>query len=266
MTKEKLIKFLKSSVHIQDPEIDNDSGYLAMSDEDLELYLTVALSRDFSKVRSLDEVPEATVYPLMLLAKKELYYALAVIEAPLYDMGADNNNYLKREQRFQHYMKLIGQIDTEYERYLDDNATGTDNTLTTYDVLLSNRYYTRNYRSKGVAPVVSLYADNVGTDSVELSWDSVVINFSEFRIYISEQPIYDPYNLEKPISDTAKLLFRVREDTSHKCRINDLKQNKVYYILIEYIDKCGLKGFSQIVIDTTPPIEEDSGGVNTDGT
>lgn len=259
MDKAKLIKFLRSSVHIQDPDIDKDNKYLALSDEDLELYLEVTLSRDFSKVRSLDVLPEAYVYPLLLLAKKELYYALAVIEAPLYDMGADNNNYLRRSQRFEHYMELIGQVDKEYNQYLTDNETGTGNTLTTYDVLLSNRYFTERYRNKGVVPVVSLYADNVTNNSVDLSWERVIVNFEEFRIYISENSIYDPYNLKEPVDSSAKLVFRVREDTTQMCRIEDLKENTVYYILIVYIDKSGLKGYSQISIDTTP-IDPDLGG------
>lgn len=258
MTKEKLIKFLKSSIHIQDPDIGNDSKYLSMTDEDLELYLTVALSRDFSKVRSLDVLPEAYVYPLILLAKKELYYTLAVIEAPLYDMGADNNNYLKREQRFKHYMALIEQVDKEYNQYQADNETGTNGTLITYDVLLGDRYFTKRYRNKGVVPVVSLYADEVATDYVKLSWERVIINFAEFRIYLSEKPIYNPYDLTNPIDKDAVLMFKVMEDTHKMCQINDLKPDTEYYICIEYTDKSGLKGYSQIVIDTTP--EEITGG------
>lgn len=255
MTTEKLIQFLRSSVHIQDPDTDNDSKYLSMTDEDLELYLTVALSRDFASVRSLDALPKASVYPLLLLAKKELYYALAVIEAPLYDMTADSNNQLKRDQRFQHYMKLIAQVDEEYNTYNSENETGTHNTLTTYDVLLSNRYFTPRYRNKSTVPVVSLFADNVTTNSVDLSWERIVNNFAEFRVYISKEPIYDPYNLKQPVSEDAKLVFKVRSDTQHMCRITDLEENTVYYILIVYYDKSGLKGYSQISIDTSSVTE-----------
>lgn len=252
MDKAKLIRFLRSSVHVQDPETEKDSKYLSMTDDDLELYLTVALSRDFANVRSLDTLPEVYVYPLLLLAKKELYYALAVIEAPLYDMGADNNNYLKRDQRFKHYMALIEQVDKEYNQYLTDNATGTANTLTTYNVLLNNRYFTERYKNNGVVPVVSLYVDNITKNSVELSWEHLVANFAEFRVYISETPIYDPYNLKQPLDSNAKLVFRVTENSNQQCRITDLKENTVYYVLIVYYDKCGLKGYSQVCIDTTP--------------
>lgn len=67
----------------------------------------------------MEYLPEDAVYPIVLLAKKELYYTLAVKEAPLYDIGADNNNYLKRSQRFDHYMKLIAQVDSEYDDWIE---------------------------------------------------------------------------------------------------------------------------------------------------
>ena len=258
MTKEQLIKFLRSSVHVQDPEINNDSKYLSLTDEDLELYLTVALSRDssVSKGQSLDSLTDAQVYPLLLLAKKELYYALAVIEAPLYDMGADNNNYLKRTQRFEHYMKLIAQVDEEFNKYNEEDVTGTNNTLTTYDVLLSNRYYTKRYRSKCVVPVCSLYADEVRADSVDLSWDCIINNFIKAEIYVSTSPIYDPYNVENHISPDAQLVFLLREYTEPMCRITDLGLNTKYFICLVVTDRTGLKGYSQIEIDTTPVVED----------
>ena len=258
MTKEKLIQFLRSAVHIQDPDISNDSKYLAMSDEDIELYLTIVMSRDYPNIRSLDDIPTASVYPIILLAKKELYYALAVLEAPLYDLGADNNNYLKREQRFKHYMQLIEQVNDEYDQYNENNETGTNGTLVTYDVLLNNRYYTPRYKNKGVAPQVVLYADNVEKGSVDLSWEHIVVNFAEFRVYLMEgTPVYDPYNLEEPINKDAQLIFKVKEDIHSSCRISDLKENTLYYVCLVYYDKCGLKGYSQITVDTTPT--EDGG-------
>lgn len=121
MTVEQMIQFLRLSVYVQDKDkvVTVDEQYLCMTDEDLLLYLNLALSRNFSDVPSLEYLPEDAVYPIILLAKKELYYTLAVKEAPLYDIGADNNNYLKRSQRFDHYMKLIAQVDSEYDDWIE---------------------------------------------------------------------------------------------------------------------------------------------------
>ena len=112
MTVPQIIQFLRLNVNVQNPDGSEgvDSAYLSMTDEDILLYLNVVLTRDFADIPSLEYLPAQNVYPLVLLAKKELYYALAVASANEYDLGADNNNYLKRSQRFEHYMKLIEQV------------------------------------------------------------------------------------------------------------------------------------------------------------
>ena len=124
MTVPQIIQFLRLNVNVQNPDGSEgvDSAYLSMTDEDILLYLNVVLTRDFADIPSLEYLPAQNVYPLVLLAKKELYYALAVASANEYDLGADNNNYLKRDQRFQHYMALVKQADQEYQDYLDNGG------------------------------------------------------------------------------------------------------------------------------------------------
>ena len=124
MTLEQMIQFLRMSVSVQDKDkvVEQDPQYLCMTDEDLLLYLNLAMSRNYSDTPALKYLPEDALYGVIILAKKELYYTLAVKEAPLFDMGADNNNYLKRSQRFDHYMKLIVQADKEYEDWLENGG------------------------------------------------------------------------------------------------------------------------------------------------
>ena len=117
MTTAELIQFLRISVNVQtSSESVTDPYLLKMTDEQMELFLKVVVTRDFP-MYSLDTLPQSAIYPVILLSKKELYFALASVNAPLYDLNADTNNSLKRSQRFEHYMAMIKAVDDEYDQY-----------------------------------------------------------------------------------------------------------------------------------------------------
>ena len=78
---ETLVKYLRDSVLVQDPSTAEDPVWLQMSDSDLAIVLEVAKYRDFPN-QVLSSLANGVVYPLMLVAKKELYYRLAVKSAP----------------------------------------------------------------------------------------------------------------------------------------------------------------------------------------
>ena len=151
MNKAELVRYLRLNVNIQNADV-TDTAYLSMTDEDIELYLNVVVTRDFPQVLSLDLLPQEDIYPVVLLAKKELYFTLASKDAPLIDLTADNNNQIKRGQRFEHYMKLIAAIDDEYNQYIEDGGAGARNTLTSYDVLIPDRYATIRKERTGTEP------------------------------------------------------------------------------------------------------------------
>jgi hypothetical protein len=114
-----MIKFLRTSIGLPDPEsVIIDETQLSMTDEDLNLLLNIMLSREFSEYSSIDEVPVSAIYPIKLLAQKELCLSLAVKYAAFYDITADNNNQLKEGQMFDHFMKLADSFDKQYEDYL----------------------------------------------------------------------------------------------------------------------------------------------------
>ncbi len=249
MTVDQMIKYLRLNVSIQDPEAaSTDSEYLSMSDEDILLYLNTALTRNFPNVLSLDRLPAEDIYPIMLLSKKELYYALAIKEAPLFDIGADNNNYLKRSQRFDHYMKLIAQVDKEYQDYLEDGGAGA-NTLASFDVRLSNRYFTKRNYEKGVIPAPFLYVVSVTETSVEIEWSAKVERFAGYKVYLSDSPIVDEYNTD-PVSKGAKLLKEFKNVHQTKCRIEGLEPNKQYYVAISVSEMSTLTGYAEETFTT----------------
>lgn len=254
MTTEQLVKYLRLNIRIQDPDgSTQDKVYLSMTDEEILLYLQVAMSRDFSNVPSLDLLPTENIYPLTLLARKDLYFTLATAEAPLFDIGADNNNYLKRSQRFEHYMKLIAQADKEYQDYLDNGGAGS-NTLSSYDVLLPNRYYTLYNYEKGVTPAPSLFAEKVSETSVDLMWRVKMSKFYMYRVYVSESPIVDLHLLGNHILSDSTLVTTIRDVHQTRCTVEGLEAGKTYHVAVAAVEKSLLTGYSEIVIETPPAV------------
>ena len=259
MTKAELVRYLRLNVNIQNADV-TDTAYLSMTDEDIELYLSVVLTRDFPQVPSLDLIPQEDIYPVVLLAKKELYFTLASMDAPLIDLTADNNNQIKRSQRFEHYMKLIAAIDEEYNQYNEDGGAGTRNTLTSYDVLISDRYATRRNYEKGFVPTLSLRVTGVTDTTIELVWSVQLSRFEKYEVYISEEQIYDEYSIGNPVSSEAKLVAKILNVHQNKCRIEGLLPNTVYHIMVSATDKSSLVGRAEIIVSTTGG--DDSGSEN----
>ena len=254
MTVNQLVSYLRMNVSIQDPNgAVQDSAYLSMTDEDIVLYMNIVLTRNYPEIPSLDYLPAEYIYPIILLSKKELYYALAVKEAPLYDIGADNNNYLKRSKRFDHYMTLIAQVDKEYADYLENGGAGA-NTLTSFDVLLSDRYATKRNYEKGAIPALSLYVGEVTETSVEILWKVKLSRFKEYKVYISESPIVDLLNVSKPISDESKEVITIRNVHQTSCRIEGLLPNTEYYVAVSATEMSSLTGYKEEFFKTLTPV------------
>ena len=258
MTKAQIVSFLRKSVNIQNPN-KRDSAYLIMSDEDISLYIDVVITRDFPEISFLDDIPQEFIYPIVLLAKKELYFTLATIDAPLIDMTADNNNQLKRSQRFEHYMKLVGVLDDEYAKYCEDGATGTRNTLTSYEVLLSDGLYTRRTYEKGVKPTVYLHVGEVTDTTIEVSWSVRLSHFRSYKVYVSSEPILDEYNLSSLVSDKAKLVAEIHDVHKNGCRVEGLDSNSVYHIAVVVTERSFLTGASEVVVSTTDGSDSNAG-------
>ena len=253
MTVDQLVKYLRLNVSIQDPEgAVQDSAYLSMTDEDIALYMNVALTRNFPDIPSLDYLPTEYVYPIILLSKKELYHALAIKEAPLFDLGADNNNYLKRSQRFEHYMKLIAQVDKEYEDYLEDGGAG-GNTLTSFDVLLSDRYATKRNYEKGVIPALTLYIKSIGDTFVEIAWEVNLSRFKEYKVYVSKSSIVDLFNVSEPVDEESEVLT-IRNVHQTSCRIEGLDPDTEYFIAVSATEMSSLIGYKQESFKTLTPL------------
>lgn len=260
LTVEELIKTLRSSVNVQYEESEViDPAYLAMSDEDLTLFIKLSVSRAYPSVTSLSDLPDGSEYPIVLLAKIELYTKLAVLKADKVDMGADNNNYLKQDQRFQHYMKLVQSAKDQYENWLENEGQGE---VSSFDVLLDNRHYTNRNYEKQVKPKVSLVIDSVTSDSVDFHWKVTnTTHFGRFKVYISEEPIVDMFldgaTYKDKLRGKEKLILSTLDIRNTYKRVTNLSPETTYYVAVISIERNQVWGHAEVSFDTLPILEDE---------
>ena len=256
-----MVSILRSSVNVQSEEDEViDTAYLNMTDDDIKLFIKLGVSRAFPNVTDLTQLTEGSEYPIILLAKIELYLKLAVLKADRVDIGADNNNYLKQDQRFQHYMKLVGETRAEYESWLDNEGQGE---VTSFDVLLSNRHYTQRNYEKQVTPKVALSIDQIVGDEVDFSYRVTnTSHFGRFKVYISESPIVDMFRegatYDKKINDGAKLIISTSNIRNTQHRVSNLKPNTTYYITVFAIERNQVFGYSETSFTTSSVLEDEA--------
>lgn len=263
LTVQELIKLLRSSVNVQSEETEViDPAYLTMTDDDIELFIKLGVSRAYPNITDLSELPSGADYPIILLAKIELYLKLAVLKADKIDMGADNNNYLKQDQRFQHYMKLVGEAREQYESWLDNEGVNGGQGVCSYDVLLNNRHYTQRNFEKQVTPKVSLKIDQVTSDSVDFHWGvSNTSHFGRFKVYISNKPIIDMFKegatYDKKVDSDAKLVVSTLNIRNTFHRIGNLSANTLYYIAVISIERNQVFGYSETSFNTLKALQDE---------
>ena len=260
LTVEEIVKTLRNAVNVQYEESEViDPAYLAMSDEDLMLFIKLAVSRAYPSVTTLSDLPEGSEYPIVLLAKIELYTKLAVLKADKVDMGADNNNYLKQDQRFQHYMKLVQSAKDQYENWLENEGQGE---VSSYDVLLDNRHYSNRNYEKQVTPKVQVSVDSVTSDSADFHWKvSHTSHFGRFKVYISETPIVDMFRdgvtYSEKLTGGENLILSTDNIRNTAKRVNGLTPNTTYYIAVISIERNQVWGYSEVSFDTLPVLEDE---------
>ena len=263
-TVSELCNLLREAVNVQNEGAEiQDPAFLTMTDEDLTMFLKLGMSKVYPSVEDLADLPPGSDYPVILVSKKELYLKLAVVSSPLYDLTADNNNQIKRSQRFSHYMALAESAQAEYEDWVENGggATVDPNTgiqgVTTYEVLRSKNHYSlRNYEH-GLSPVVRVKIGEITTESVSFSWSSFNNDhFGKYLVYVSENPIVDPFRdgskAEDKILDGATLVLSTWDFRNNHKRVEGLKPETEYYIAVFSIERNQLYGYKQVTFQTLP--------------
>lgn len=188
---------------------------------------------------------------VILNAKKEIYFRLASLTAPEYNMETEFSKLLKGD-RWEHYYKLI-EITLKEIKRLDDG--GALSTITTGDAVIAGRNGTyRNYRlATPLSGTVSL--SNITKNSVEISWEALIgQDFSGYQLLIGTSQIYDefadPYVIDANV--LSKLLITDVHRT--KYRLTELTPLTSYYLLFIYNHSNGYKEYSPISFTTLEDI------------
>lgn len=261
LTVNDLIELLRSSVNVQSEETEvQDPAYLTMTDDDIELFIKLGVSRAYSDVTDLTDLPSGSEYPIVLLAKIELYTKLAVLKADKIDIGADNNNYLKQDQRFKHYMALVEEAREEYKSWLNNEGVNGGAGVSSYDVFLSNRHYTQRNFEKQVTPKVSLKIDQVTNNGVYFHWGVTnSSHFGRFKVYISTKKIINMFKdgatYDKKVNSEAKLVVNTQNIRNTYHCVENLEPNTTYYIAVLSIERNQVFGYSEVSFDTLPVLE-----------
>lgn len=252
MTKAELIKFLRGSLSIstvtESGDTLFDSEYLKMTDSDIETYLRIGMSRVVGH-SDLDQLKESKVYPVILVAKKELYYALAVNSAPLYNLSADGGGSLSKDQRFQHYLALISQVEEEYSNYVSNSGE-----ITTSEVYITSRNGSRRNLEVAPPPSVILHIDSISKSTVELSWESE--NACSIELFLSGKPIVDLYSPTLMTEDLTPV-FSTEKSFVQRCRISKLEEGHKYYAAIKAYNRAGRAVMSNELNFTAEDIVEE---------
>lgn len=266
LTVDDMVALIRSSVNVQVPSEDGSSSiydqyYLKMTDDDIKLFIKLGVTRAYPDVEDLSELPDGSEFALVLLAKIELYMKLAVIVAPKVDLGADNNNYIKQDQRFNHYMKLVEDAKSQYDDWLENESTGA-NTVSSYDVLLSNRHYTRRNYEKQVTPKVKVYIDEVTSDSVKFHWKMTnTSHFGRFKVYFSTSPIMNVFaggaDYKSKIAQDAQLVKSTGNirDTYHT--VTGLEPENTYYIAVISLERNQVFGYAETTFTTLEDVTDE---------
>ena len=248
-TIDELVSYLRSAVEVQKSDSVKDEAFLTMTDDDLQLFLRVAVTNNYSEY-SLGRIPEEAVYPVLLLARRELYYKLATISAPLYNLEADGAS-LSRSNRFGHYMALIKELDSEYEFYTENG--GVNGTVQSSNVALSDRYTTRYNQEITPPPVVSLYVDSVADTYVEVSWKckNLEERFKKYMVYISKDKIFDEYvDKDSQLSSSAVLATTITDKWQTRCRVSGLVSGTTYHVAVLAVNSLNRSGYDEDTFTT----------------
>lgn len=246
MNEKSIIDFLKGSVIGQDPSIVYDEEFNP-TDEQLKGILEYALVF-IDPTASLSDIHPKQIYPLILYAKKEIFLRLATKSAPLYKI-VNPDIRLDKGDRFDHYIQLVRLVDNDIYNF---NSCGGSFEIEAKEVLLSDRYFSRRNYDLSKAPYIKVSLDKAYIDKIEISWKTENIKrFEKVMIYILEgnAKMFDEYN-KNAINEKAQLIDTLYDIHYDHYRINSLKPNTKYSVLVVLCEQNGLQGFSELGVST----------------
>lgn len=248
MTLNDFVKVIRQSTLTEDPATYNDTEYLSLTDDDIKRRIENVIG--VLGVEMTEDIPKELTYPLNLLVRRDIYYSLAVKEAPLYSLRGEAGS-INRQERFEHYYKLINAISTEYQSYKDSMekygvTLGDANFNADFakgEMLLTKHYFTDKNTFFANPPMCELVIDYVNHEAktVDLTMNLVRANkFLKLSLY---EGTYDKYT-DKISGSLILETFNVHD--KHK-RISVMTGVTPLLLVIE--EKNGLKGYSAKTVE-----------------
>lgn len=246
LDKDSIVKYLRQSLVLKDAEVEYDEAF-KFTDEDL-WNIVQLVTPNHNPSYTVENCPENEKYFIILLARREVYHRLATASAPFYPLQAEGAE-LRKDYRFNHYMRLIREVEIEYSRLW--SHFDSSRSLEVGDVILQSKHFTTRNYNLASKPTVELSIDVVRESSIDISWSKFNVPsgmFDSYEIYLSNEPIYDEY--EDVISKQAKKVANVKDIHRTKFRLKYLTPDTLYYVAVVSKDLNGLKGISEEEIST----------------
>lgn len=252
MNMQYLIDYIRQSCLVDSPSLVTDSEYLILEDKDIEVIIQIAMSR-LKSYKPLTDDEDELLYPIVLQAKKEIYYRLAFKNAPNFDLSGQAGK-LEKSQKFDHYMRLAQSMEEEWYNFIKEQEAQVDVSNTSHfsnlangEIFIDSRYHSKRNLNFANKPKVTLNVDNVYDNYVEVTWKLKRINrFSNYSIYISNNNIIDNYTNE--VNGTK--VMSTTDIHKTKLRVKDLNPNTLYHIAVEVTEENGLKGYDEVTFVT----------------
>lgn len=131
---------------------------------------------------------------IRMLVMRELYWKLALASAPLYEISIDGLKVAK-QSRFEHYFKLIDLLQKQIKDFLESNPSLGFGSIKVATSVISKEYINPILRKSLGTSEVKIYVDKQDETYTYLTLGmSSLEYFNRCQIYISDEPIVDPYN------------------------------------------------------------------------
>lgn len=212
----KRLQFHLSVGHITDPVLSS------ITEEELEDLLKGKAKFLGLSYPNFDEDQEEG---LMLLVRREIYWKMALVSAPLYEMQMGDLR-VSKQVRFEHYMVLVNKVDSEYKDLTLSNPYRIK--INVGETTVNKPYTIRKNYNNYIPPIVELVIDKCTVQGINCSVAYSKLNPKDFvrlSVYTSEESLLDEYaeetfNLKEAIHcldirDVHKTLFRVNK----KCKM-----------------------------------------------
>lgn len=152
---------------------------------------------------------------VLCLARKEIYWKMALVSAPLYEMSMGDLR-VSKQVRFEHYMELIEKVEQEYYLLKNDPKR---NKITVGEAYV-NKYYSRRQNINNYnLPDIHLNIDEVTQVGVNCSIaysNLIPKDFVMISIYTSQEAVIDKYSDVEADFTKAKHVLEIR-DIHKKC-------------------------------------------------